>query len=83
MPATPKNREVALQAWPIPDSSLQQVQTAIAATDNALHVVDQHFTKRLPTMYDHLDIRDGSKSLLWIVRRGRWHGMTTSRIIGR
>jgi hypothetical protein len=65
-----RNREVALQVRPIPDSSLQQVQTAIAAIDDALHLVDQHFTKRLPTMYDRLDIRGGSKSLLWIVRRG-------------
>ena len=65
-----RNREVALQVRPIPASSLQQVQTAIAAIDDALHVVDKYFTKRLPTMYDHLDIRGGSESLLWIVRRG-------------
>ena len=64
------NREVALQVRPIADSSLQQVQAAIAAIDDALHVVEQQFTKRLPTMYDHLDIQGGSKSLLWMVRRG-------------
>jgi hypothetical protein len=33
-------------------------------------MVAYHFTKRAPTMYEHLDTLGGSTSLIWIVRRG-------------
>jgi hypothetical protein len=65
-----RNREVALEVRPVPPSSVADVNGAIAAIDDALHFIDHHFTKRAPTMYEHLDIRGGSKSLIWIVRRG-------------
>jgi hypothetical protein len=65
-----RNREVALQVRPIPASSVQQIETAIVAIDDALHFIDHHFTNRAPTMYTHLDILGGSESVIWIVRRG-------------
>lgn len=55
-----RNREVALEVRPVPPSSVADVNGAIAAIDDALHFIDHHFTKREPTMYEHLDILGGS-----------------------
>ena len=44
----------------ITPSSVADVNGAIAAIDDALHFIDHHFTKRVPTMYEHLDILGGS-----------------------
>jgi AbiU2 len=65
-----RNREVALEVRPVPPSSVADVNRATAAIDDALHFIDHHFSKRAPTMYEHLDILGGSESLIWIVRRG-------------
>ena len=65
-----RNREVALQVRPVPDSSVRQIRMAIAAIDDALHLIDNHFTSREPTMYEHLDMVGGANSLIWIIRRG-------------
>jgi hypothetical protein len=64
-----RSREVALEVRPVPPSSVTDVNGAIVAIDDALHSIDHHFTKRAPTMYEHLDILGGSESLIWIVRR--------------
>jgi hypothetical protein len=65
-----RNREVALKVKPVPRSSREQIRTAIAAIDDALHFVDHHYTGHEAPMYDHLDIRGGAGAILWIVRRG-------------
>lgn len=65
-----RNREVALQVRPTPPAGIADVRAAIAAIDDALQFVRHHYTKALPTMYEHLDILGGSEYLLWLVRRG-------------
>lgn len=65
-----RNREVALEVRPVPPSSVADVNGAIAAIDDALQFIDHHFSKRAPTMYEHLDILGESASLIWIVCRG-------------
>ena len=65
-----RNRDVALRIKPVPPSSRAQVAEAIGAIDDALHFVDNYYTGRSPTFYDHLDILGGSEAILWIVRRG-------------
>ena len=65
-----RNRDVALKVKPVPPSSRDDINRAIAAIDEALHFVDHHFTKRAPTLYEHLDIRGGADSILDIVKRG-------------
>lgn len=65
-----RNRDVALSVKPVPSSSRDDINTAIAAIDDALHFIDHHFTKRAPTMYEHLDILGGATSILDIVTRG-------------
>ena len=63
-----RNRDVALQVRPVPESSVRHIRTAIAAIDDALHLIDNHFTSREPTMYEHLDMLGGANSLIWIIR---------------
>ena len=65
-----RNREVALKAKPVPRSSREQIRKAIAAIDDALHIVDHHYTGHEAPIYDHLDILGGAGAILWIVRRG-------------
>jgi hypothetical protein len=65
-----RNRDVALNVKPVPPSSRDDINSAIAAIDEALHFVDHQFTKRAPIMYEHLDILGGAESILDIVKRG-------------
>ena len=65
-----RNREVALTVKPVPRSSREQIRKAIAAIDDALHFVDNHYTGHEAPIYDHLDIQGGASAILWIVRRG-------------
>ena len=61
---------MALNVTPVPPSSRDDITTAIAAMDDALHFIDHQFTKGAPTIYEHLDIPGGANGILEIVKRG-------------
>jgi hypothetical protein len=56
-----ENRDVALEVRPIPPSSVEDVPGGIAAIDDARHLVNHHYRKPAPTMYDHLDSSDATR----------------------
>jgi hypothetical protein len=60
----------AVKVKPVPRSSREQIRKAIAAIDDALHLIDHHYTGHKAPIYDHLDILGGAGAILWIVRRG-------------
>jgi hypothetical protein len=55
---------------PIPEPEHADAQAAIDALDGFLHAIDHKFTERAAMLYEHLDIRGGSASLLWFLQRG-------------
>ena len=55
---------------PTPEPAHTDAQAAIDALDAFLHAIDHKFTEREAMLYEHLDVRGGSGSLLWFLRRG-------------
>jgi hypothetical protein len=55
---------------PTPEPAHAEAQAAIDALDAFLHALDHKFTERGAMLYEHLDVRGGSGSLLWFLRRG-------------
>lgn len=65
-----RNADIAMKVKPTPPSSRTDVKKAIAALDDVFNFVHGSYTGEQPMMWEHLDARGGSESVLWIVRRG-------------